>query len=126
MRYPILVFAALAAFGICPDRASAVSVPLGTAGRFAVLAGTTVTNTGPTVVNGGDVGVSPGSAITGFPPGAVVPPYVLHAADAVSLKAQSDLTVAYDAAAERLPSVEAPPADHVPIPSLSICRRTFA
>ncbi|MFC7647463.1 hypothetical protein ACFQX6_48305 [Streptosporangium lutulentum] len=42
-------------------------VDLRTAGRFAVLAGATVTNTGPSTVIG-DLGVSPGSAVTGFLP----------------------------------------------------------
>ena len=77
---------------------------LGTAGNFSVLAGSTVTNTGPSVLNGGDVGVSPGSAIIGFPPGIVVPPYTMHAGDAVALQAQNDLTTAYNAAAGLVPT----------------------
>lgn len=74
--------------------ASAQTAPsLGTAQDFAVLAGSTVTNTGPTVVTG-DVGVSPGSAVVGFPPGLVMSG-TIHAADAVALQAQTDLTAAY-------------------------------
>lgn len=74
--------------------ASAQTAPsLGTAQSFAVLAGSTVTNTGLTVVTG-DVGVSPGSAVVGFPPGLVMSG-TIHAANAVAIQAQADLTAAY-------------------------------
>ncbi|MHB8491897.1 MAG: ice-binding family protein [Solirubrobacteraceae bacterium] len=75
---------------------------LGTAGSFAVLAGSTVTNTGPSTITG-DLGVSPGTAVTGFPPGTVNGS--IHAADAVAALAQSDLTTAYNDAASRTPAV---------------------
>jgi hypothetical protein len=83
--------------------AAQASVGLGTATPFAVLAGGTVTNTGPSVVNG-DLGVSPGSAVTGFLPG-IVQGGVIHASDAVALQAQDDLTTAYNDAAGRSPIV---------------------
>lgn len=98
MRNAILLLIAITALSGLP-RQSEAAIPLGTAGNFAVLAGQTVTNTGPTVIDGGDLGVSPGLSITGFPPGLVAPPFVVHIADAVSLQAQNDLTIAYDAAA---------------------------
>ena len=79
----LIVLAIMALAGL-PRAAKADPISLGTAGNFAVLAGTTVTNTGPTVINGGDVGVSPGTAITGFPPGTMTPPYTMHAGDAVA------------------------------------------
>ena len=73
---------------------AAVAAPLmGTAQKFAVLGGQTVTNTGPSAITG-NLGVSPGSAITGFPPGNVKGQ--THAADAVALQAQSDTTILYD------------------------------
>ncbi len=72
----------------------ATAPSLGTATSFAVLAGSTAINTGPTIVTG-DLGVSPGSAVTGFPPGIVVGG-AIHAADAVAAQAQSDLTAAYN------------------------------
>jgi uncharacterized membrane protein YgcG len=78
------------------------TVGLGTATPFAVLAGSTVTNTGPSVISG-DLGVSPGSAVTGFPPGQVVNG-TIHAADAVAAQAQSDLTTAYNDTAGRTPA----------------------
>ncbi|KQR01869.1 sortase [Arthrobacter sp. Leaf145] len=75
---------------------AATPVNLGTAGSYSVLAATTVTNTGPTTLQG-DLGLSPGTAITGFPPGTAAG--TIHAADAVALQAQSDLTTAYNNAA---------------------------
>lgn len=72
----------------------ATAPPLGTAASFAVLGGSTVTNIGPTIVTG-NLGVSPGSAVIGFPPGIVSPPAAIHTADAVALQAQSDVTTAY-------------------------------
>jgi uncharacterized protein with beta-barrel porin domain len=62
---------------------------------FAVLAGSTVTNTGPSVITG-NVGVSPGTAIVGFPPAIINAPYTIHAADAVAAAAQDELTTAYN------------------------------
>ncbi|MFF8099869.1 ice-binding family protein, partial [Streptomyces sp. NPDC016640] len=97
---------AAAVIAMSPTRASAVAtaVPLGTAADFGVLAGSTVTNTGPTTVER-NVGVSPGAAVVGFPPGAVLPPGTIHAADAVALQAQNDLTTAYNQAAGQAPDV---------------------
>ena len=54
-----------------------------------------MTNTGPTTLSG-DLGVSPGTAITGFPPGLVTPPGSTHQADAVAGQAQSDVGISYD------------------------------
>ena len=73
------------------------SCPLGTAGGFAVLAGTTITNTGLTVISGGQVAVHPGTAITGFGLGQVLAPFeVLATASNVDLllSAKSDLATA--------------------------------
>ena len=74
-----------------------VPVTLGQASSFGVLAGSTVTNTGPSVVSG-DVGVSTGTAVTGFPPGTIVGGSV-HSNDAVAQQAQIDLATAYNALA---------------------------
>jgi hypothetical protein len=74
-------------------------VPLRSAAKFAVLAGSTVTNDGPTVVTG-NLGLSPGSAVVGFPPGKVVDGSI-HAADGEAAQAKHDLTTAYNDAAGR-------------------------
>ncbi|MGO9958950.1 MAG: ice-binding family protein [Solirubrobacteraceae bacterium] len=79
--------------------AQAAAVGLGTDSSFAVLAGSTVTNTGPSVISG-SVGLDPGSAVTGFPPG-LVNAGTIHISDAVALQAKSDLVTAYDDAAGR-------------------------
>jgi hypothetical protein len=88
---------------IAVPSASAAQAPvgMGTDAPFAVLAGSTITNTGPSVISG-SVGLSPGSAITGFPPGTVING-TTYAADAEALQAQSDLTTAYNSAAGRTP-----------------------
>jgi len=65
---------------------------LRSAAAFAFLAGTTITNTGGTIVTG-DVGLSPGSAITGFPPGQVIG--AIHINDDAARQAKLDLTAAY-------------------------------
>ena len=81
-----------------------LSTTLGTADTFAVLAGSAVTNTGPSVVTG-DLGIFPNNAssITGFPPGAVATG-TIHPGDAVALGAQADLTIAYNHVAGLAPT----------------------
>lgn len=81
------------------EHANQSAVSLGAASTFAVLAGSTVTNTGPTTVTG-DLGVSAGSAVTGFLPG-VVTGGTIHAADTFAGQAQLALTVAYNNLAGR-------------------------
>lgn len=76
---------------------AATTVNLGTADNFAVLAGSAITNTGATVVNG-DLGISPGTAVTGF-----IPSSSQHIADAIALQAKTDLVTAYNNAAGQTP-----------------------
>jgi hypothetical protein len=102
-NYPgLLASLGFAALACVVSPAWAQNVSLGTAANFGVLAGSAVTNTGPTVVTG-NVGVWAGSSITGFPPGSIVPGSgFLHSADTVAQQAQSDLTAAYTDAATRV------------------------
>jgi len=81
------------------------TIGLGTAGDYAVLAGSTVTSTGPSTING-DLGLSPGTAVTGFGPGTVNG--TTRAANAAALQAKADLTTAYDDVAARTPPMSAP------------------
>ena len=78
--------------------AAEAPVPLGSAANFAVLAGSTVTSSGATTVNG-DLGLWPGTAVTGFPPGMVNG--TMHVNDPTAQAAQDDLTIAFLDAAGR-------------------------
>jgi type VI secretion system secreted protein VgrG len=83
----------LVCFGASP--ATAQTAPtLGDAVHYAVLGGSTVTSTGATVLTG-DLGVSPGSAITGFPPGVLTG--FTHAGTAPALAGQNSAIIAFDA-----------------------------
>jgi len=89
--------------------AAQATVNLGSTSTFAVLAGTTITNTGPTVINGsagGDVGVYAGSEFTGQ--SEVTIGGAVHLADAVAGVAQEDLVAAYNDAAGRTPVTTIP------------------
>lgn len=99
MKGARLALAIIGAFGLSVASASGAdrTIDLGTAGNFVVLAGTTVGNTGASVVSG-NVGVSPGSAITGFPPGVITG--ATDAGNSAATNAQSDLAAAYAASEE--------------------------
>ena len=109
VRFAVASVAAVGLLVALPLSANAAGGPtigLGTAKSFAVLAGTTVTNTGATKISG-DLGLSPGkaAAITGFPPG-LVTNGSKHAADALAAQAQLALKTAYDDASGRTPPTQ--------------------
>ena len=115
-------FLLCAAFTLCLTAANLTAAPqdtvdLGDAGHFAVLAGTSVTNAGNTVING-DLGVSPGTSVTGFKPVPLAGPGIVNGTIYTPLKfcskkacvtqstevaadGQADLLVAYNDAAAR-------------------------
>lgn len=76
-------------------------VPLAGAFNFAILGGSSINNTGATTITG-DLGLSPGSSVSGFGPGVVIG--TQHINDAVANQAKLDLTVAYNNGAGRTSS----------------------
>ena len=107
---PLLLTLLLVVMMAVPTMSTAAqpTVNLGTTSSFAVLAGTTITNTGPTTISGsrpeggGNVGVSPDAAFTGQAD-VTMTGWTAHLADAVALQAKNDLVTAYDDAAGRTP-----------------------
>jgi Ice-binding-like len=97
-----VVVTAMTLFIAQSAQAAPVEVNLGTAANYAVLAATTVTNTGGTVISGGNLGLSPGTSVTGFPPGSFTPPATEDLPD--SGQAQTDLTAAYNQAQGETPT----------------------
>lgn len=94
-------FSVLVSTVVAAISGQAIGANLGSAQNFTVLGGSTVTNTGPSVITG-DLGVWPGTAVTGFPPGIVNG--TVHAGNAVAQQAQSDVTTAYNMLAGLAPT----------------------
>ena len=106
-RVGLLFIAPLAALVLASTaQAGPPPVLLATADAFAVLAGSTITNTGNSVISS-DVGLHPGTAVIGFPPGVVNGS--MHVTDAVAEQAKADLVTAYNDAAGRPLSATSPP-----------------
>jgi hypothetical protein len=106
-RTPLLVAAVGVAVIFPASWAAAAQAPigLGTAGGFAVLAGSGITNTGATTITG-NVGTFPTPSETGF--GSVTLAGANHVGDAVTQQAKTDLTTAYGTAAGAGPATAVP------------------
>ena len=93
----VLVLAGIAALVYLGRPASAQSGPsLGMAQSFAVLGGSSVTVAATGSAINGDVGVSPGTSISGFPAGGVIlPPFSAHSNDTAAINAQASVNSLY-------------------------------
>jgi len=107
LRLGIAGVAALGLLVALPASALGASdpVPLGAADSFVVLAHTTITSTGASTLDG-DIGLTPGSSITGMPP--LVLHGASHVGDTVASHAQSALGAAFDNLAGRKPATAIP------------------
>jgi hypothetical protein len=102
IKASICVIGILLVFAVADMVHAATAVDLGTADDFAILANTSITNTGNSIVNG-DLGISPGTSVTGFGPGVVNG--TQHINDATAAEAQTHLAAAYNAADLQTPVV---------------------
>jgi hypothetical protein len=87
-------------------------INLNTLDHFELLAGSNITAAagGLTTITGGDIGLSPGTAVTGFPPAILTTPAVMYLTDPIAAQAQLDLTTVYNQVAG-LPGAAPLPAD---------------
>lgn len=99
----VMVAAVLGLTGLLAKAATRVG--LGSGDNFVILAGSTVTNTGSSVITG-DLGLHPGTSVTGFPPGTVNG--TQHVTDSTALAAKNDLVTAYNNAAGQTPNTTVP------------------
>lgn len=98
----LFVLALFAAFALAGGAgATATAVPLASAGSFAILAGSGITNTGPTTVTG-DVGTFPTTSVVGS--ASLTINGTNHAGDGVTQQAKADLVAAYTNAAAQGPT----------------------
>jgi len=101
----IAIGAAFALFGVLQFvNATSPSVNLLSTNSFSVLAGSTITNTGSTIINGG-IGLTPGTSITGFPPGISGNQDI---ASAVAILAQNDLVTLWNEVSGKTPVTTIP------------------
>ena len=101
----LIAVAVVLTLGMIGFARAATTVNLGTASTYAVLAGSTVTNTGSSVITG-NLGLSPGTSVTGFPPGTLSG--TQNVANAAAVQAKTDLTTAYTNAAGQTPTTTVP------------------
>jgi hypothetical protein len=72
------------------------TVNLNSAANFAVMGAATITNTGPTQIWNENLGLSPGTSVTGFPPGQMEGSTVMMIANPVASQGQLDALAAFN------------------------------